>query len=402
MQNRDREEVHAMLKVSCNNEILTIGLSGHIDSNNASLIEQEVNKLRAEYPHHELTLDLEELEYISSAGLRVILRLRKAEIELRLINVSPSVYEVLDMTGFAEMIPVLKAYRRLSVEGCEIIGQGANGKVYRLDPDTIIKVYNNPDSLPDIQRERDLARKAFVLGIPTAIPYDVVKVGDGYGSVFELLNATSFSKLLRQYPERMDEYVKLYVDLLKTIHSTHVKPGEMPRMKDVAVGWMEFLREYLPEEQGEKLCALVKAVPERDTMLHGDYHTNNLMMQGDEVLLIDMDTLCVGHPIFELASMYLGFVGFGELDHSVTKKFLGLDYSVACEFWKRSLHCYLDGADEVAVAEVERKAMLIGYARLMRRTIRRNGLHTDEGLAIVEMCRRHIGEILPTLDTLDF
>ena len=391
-----------MLKSSCENEKLIIALSGHIDSGNAPQTEREIGELCAAHPHNALALDMEELEYISSAGLRVVLRLRKAEKDFCLINVSAAVYEVLEMTGFAEMMPVQKAYRRLSVEGCEVIGQGANGKVYRLDPDTIIKVYYNPDSLPDIQRERELARKAFVLGIPTAIPYDVVKVGDGFGSVFELLNATPLSKLISRYPERMDEYVKVYTDLLKTIHSTHVKSGDMPRMKDVAVGWVEFLREYLPGEQAEKLCALVRAVPERDTMLHGDYHTNNLMIQGDEVLLIDMDTLCVGHPIFELASMYLGLVGFGELDPNVTLKFMGLEYEVTREFWRRSLACYLDGADEAYVRAVERKAMLIGYARLMRRTIRRNGFNTDEGRAVIEMCRRHIGEILPTLDTLDF
>ena len=216
------------------------------------------------------------------------------------------------------------------------------------------------------------------------------------------MNATSFSKLLLKNPERMDDYVGMYVDLLKTIHSTHVKPGEMPRMKDVAVDWVEFLKEYLPAEQGEKLCALVKAVPERDTMLHGDYHTNNLMMQGDEVLLIDMDTLCVGHPVFELASMYLGFVGFGELDPSITRKFMGLDYAVTREFWRRSLSRYMDGANEAEVRATERKAMLIGYARLMRRTIRRNGFNTDDGRAVIESCRRHIGELLPVLDTLDF
>lgn len=391
-----------MLKANCENDKLTIALTGHIDSANAPQMETEINELCAQNPHKELVLDMEDLEYISSAGLRVILRLRKAEKEFCLINVSTAVYEVLDMTGFAEMIPVQKAYRRLSIEGCEVIGQGANGKVYRLDPDTIIKVYYNPDSLPDIKRERELARKAFVLGIPTAIPYDVVKVGDGYGSVFELLNATSFSKLLLQHPEKMDTYVELYIDLLKTIHSTHVKPGEMPQMKDVAVGWAEFLQDYLPKEQGEKLLALMKAVPERDTMLHGDYHTNNLMMQGDEVLLIDMDTICVGHPIFELASMYLGFVGFGELDPSVTLKFLGLDHDTTVEFWKRSLTRYLDGADQETIHDVERKAMAIGYARLMRRTIRRNGLNTEEGKTIIENCGKHIGEILSIIDTLDF
>ncbi len=390
-----------MLNARSENEVLTIALSGHIDSTNAPEMEKEAAELRQQYPHKALVLDMENLEYISSAGLRVILRLRKQEDNLSLINVSSSVYEVLDMTGFAEMMPVQKAFRRLSVEGCEVIGRGANGKVYRLDRDTIIKVYYNPDSLPDIRRERELARKALVLGIPTAIPFDVVRVGDSYGSVFELLNAKSFSKLLIADPDHMDDYVSQYVDLLKTIHSTHVKPGEMPRMKDVAVGWGNFLRDYLPEEQAERLCALIAAVPDRDTMLHGDYHTNNLMMQDGEALLIDMDTVCVGHPIFELASMYLGFVGFGELDHEVTKKFMGLDYSLTCEFWRRSLRRYLGDADENTVRAVERKAMLIGYARLMRRTIRREA-DTESGRAVIASCKKHIGELLPTIDTLDF
>ena len=38
----------------------------------------------------------------------------------------------------------------------------------------------------------------------------------------------------------------------------------------------------------------------------------------------------------------------------------------------------------------------------MRRTIRRNGLNTDDGRAVIECCRNHIIEILPTVDTLDF
>ncbi len=39
------------------------------------------------------------------------------------------------------------------------------------------------------------------------------------------------------------------------------------------------------------------------------------VVRDDEALLIDMDTLCMGHPIFELASMFNAFVGFLEPDH---------------------------------------------------------------------------------------
>lgn len=391
-----------MTKGSFENGVLTIALEGHIDSSNAPQVEADINKLCEEHPQSHIVLDMENLEYISSAGLRVVLRLRKSDAALKAINVSSSVYEILEMTGFTEMMNVEKAYRKLSVDGCEVIGQGANGVVYRLDADTIVKVYKNADALPDIHRERELARKAFVLGIPTAIPYDVAKVGDSYGSVFELLNAKSFAKLIAEEPEKLDYYIGLYVELLKKIHGTKVKPGDMPSTKEWALDWAEFLKDYLPENESNKLYKLINDVPETDHMMHGDYHMKNIMMQDGEVLLIDMDTLSVGHPIFELASMFLGFVGFGELDHSVTEKFMGLPYETTVEIWKKALKLYLDNADEEKVRSVEEKAMIVGYARLMRRTIRRNGFETEDGRKIIEHSKQKLSELLSKVDSLEF
>ena len=115
-----------------------IALSGRIDSANAAATEQEIASLLDGYTDAALTVDAEALEYISSAGLRVLLRLRKQHSDMKIVNVCLEVYEVFEMTGFTEMMPISKAYRKVSVEGCEVIGQGANGKVYRIDPDTIV------------------------------------------------------------------------------------------------------------------------------------------------------------------------------------------------------------------------------------------------------------------------
>ena len=380
------------------NGVLTIYLEGHIDSANAAGIETEINEILAQQNPTGLILDAENLSYISSVGLRIILRLKKAYHDLSLINVASEVYEVFEMTGFTEMMDIRKGYRRLSIEGCEQIGQGSNGVVYRLDPDTIIKVYRNPDSLPDIHRERELARKAFVMGIPTAIPYDVVKVGNSYGSVFELLSAKSFSKIVKADPSRLDEMVDEFVKLLKQIHTTEVKPGEMPHMKDVALRWAKDLQGVLTAAESEKLLALIEAVPERDTMLHGDYHFNNVMVQNGEVLLIDMDTLCVGHPVFEFASIFLANKGFGELDHSVTEHFLGIPYETTLKVWRKTLEKYFGTTDDDAISEYENKAMVIGYTRLLRRTIRRDA----ENTAQIDHCKRRLSELLAQVDSLAF
>ncbi len=382
-----------------NKDVLYINLDGRVDATNASAVEESIQAIRKENAGLHTVLDLEKLVYISSAGLRILLRLRKEDSELSLINVSAEVYEILDMTGFTEMIDVQKAYRHLSVEGCEVIGKGANGAVYRYDPETIIKVYFNNDALPDIKRERELARKALVLGINTAIPYDVVRIGDKYGTVMELLAATSISKMIKKDPEHLEEPLKYFVDMLKQIHDTEIKPGEVPNMKELALNWAKFDMEYLPEDIGKKLYQLVEAVPDQDTLMHGDYHTNNVMVRDEEALLIDMDTLCMGHPIFELGSMFNAFEGFSAIDHEVVHNFLGFPYEVSVKFWRKSLSMYLGTEDESVIDDVENKAKIVGYMRLLRRSINRK---TEDSEALIEFYTNELIRLVPLVNQLTF
>lgn len=384
------------------NGVLTIFLNGRIDSSNAEETENGINSVINAGGFDSLVLDAEELLYISSAGLRVILRMRKANPSLKIINASSEVYEIFDMTGFTEMIPIEKAYRKLSVDGCDVIGKGAKGTVYRYDADTIIKVYKSADSLPAIKNERELARKAFILGIPTAIPYDVVKVGESFGSVFELLDAKSYSALIAEYPEKTDEYVKLYAELLKKIHATEVKKGEMTDIKKLVFEWAEIASPYLRKEDAEKLKKLISDVPDTLNMLHCDYHTNNIMMQNGETLLIDMDTLSQGHPVFELANIYITYVGFGEEDPTVVESFIGLPYEISVRIWEKFLPVYLETGDEERIKSVEDKAKLLSYTRLMRHYIRRGGAETESGRKTIEFCSDNINRLLQKIDTLDF
>ena len=387
-----------IFKGNIGDDIIKMELSGRVDSANADAVKADIFGLADQAPKLPVELDAAELEYISSAGLRVLLQLRKAHKKLRIFNVSSEVYEIFDMTGFTQMMDVQKAYRVVDVEGCEVIGKGANGTIYRIDMDNVVKVYNNADALEDIQHEREVARLALVLGIPTAISYDVVKVGDSYGSVFELLNAKSFSKILANEPEHMDWCVEQYTELLKTIHGTEVPAGKLPDMKKTAVDWANFVKDHIPEEAGAKLVSLVESIPESNMMLHGDYHTGNVELTGDEVLLIDMDTLAVGDPVFEFGSIFNAFIGFSEMDNSIIEKFQGFDQDTADKFWRKVLAAYIGTDDEDKIRAAEDKARIIGYTRLIRRSIRRGGLEDEQKRAEIEHWR---GELLELLDRVD-
>ena len=84
-------------------DILYISLVGRIDASNAADVEKKINEIRSANQGMHTVLDADNLEYVSSAGLRVVLRLRKEEPKLAIINVSPEVYGVFEMTGFTEM-----------------------------------------------------------------------------------------------------------------------------------------------------------------------------------------------------------------------------------------------------------------------------------------------------------
>ena len=253
-----------------------IELSGRIDSNNVEDIEknivQEVNDFDGI-----LIFDAKKLDYISSAGLRMILRFKKKNEMTKVMNCKSEIYEVFEMTGFTEMMDISKALREISVDGCEVIGEGFYGIVYRIDPETIVKVYKKGNSIDSVKREIELARKAFVMGIPTAIPYDIVKVGDLYGSVFELLNSESLQKLIVEGAD-IDKLVRESVQVLKKIHGTTLSHNELPSQKELKISWVKDCADYLPEETVKQLTKWIESIPDTNTMLHGDFHIKNMML----------------------------------------------------------------------------------------------------------------------------
>ncbi|MBQ1977325.1 MAG: phosphotransferase, partial [Ruminococcus sp.] len=237
-------------------------------------------------------------------------------------------------------------------------------------------------------------------GINTAIPYGIVRVGDGYGTVTELLNAESVTKIIRKNPDNLTEAVNYFVDMLKSIHAIVVDDNVVPDMKETAIRWAEFVSEHLPEESGKKLVALINSLPKRNTLLHGDYHSSNIMVQNGEPLLIDMDTLCMGHPVFELASMFNAYVGFGEFAPEEITNFFDISIETANRFWDMSLKKYLDTDDEAQCRNVARKAEVIGYLRLLRRAIRRPD--DPSSCAKISIYKEKIVNALNVVDTLDF
>ena len=113
-----------------------------------------------------------------------------------------------------------------------------------------------------------------------------------------------------------------------------------------------------------------------------------------------MDTLCMGHPVFELGSMFNAFLGYSELDHQVTLDFFGYTHETAEKFWNLALKMYLGTEDEAACQAVAEKAMIIGYTRMLRRAIRRP--NEAESPAKIARCKEALAMLLEKIDSICF
>ena len=375
-----------------NGDTLTIYLEGEFNSYSAEPIENEIHKIIKANNFKKLVFDLEMLRYISSAGLRVFMKL-KQQYDISITNASLEVYDIFQMTGFTSIMNIKKALRKIDLKHAEVIGDGFFSTVYRLDKDTIVKVFNRTSDPDQIERELRLAKEAFVSGIPTAISFDIVQIGDKLGVCFEMLDCMSLKTAVQTHLDRFQEYLNKYAALLKKINTTECLNPAIPDIKKFYYEKLEKIKPNLDDKHYLKAKQLLDSLEDRKTFVHGDCHFKNIMVQHDELLLIDMDTLSVGHPIFELAAIYAPYCAFNEDDPGNSERFFGIKEEDAKKLYDSLLNVYFGKDDSV----VKEKIRLVAYIHM----VWWNRVNEPSNNKRLEGCRNRLYELLDKYDDLD-
>ncbi|MFM1770403.1 MAG: hypothetical protein RJA22_2932 [Verrucomicrobiota bacterium] len=279
---------------------LTLAVAGRFDITTVPHLEAA---LPANGVTH-LTLDLRDCHYISSAGLRWVLRAHQqmtaAQGALALTHVTPEVYSILEVTGLTKLLAVRKKAREISLEGLELISAGVCGECYRVDRESVVKLYRDGIEPEIAEREKEYARAAFVLGIPTAISYDVVTCGTRTGIIYEMLDAELFSKVIRNDPAGLDRHAQTLATITRTVHATRGDRAVFPDMKQRFQGYLRQMDFFLPPDDIRLLLAKLATIPDADNCVHFDLHTSNIMIRQGEPVIIDMGDVSIGSYLFDI------------------------------------------------------------------------------------------------------
>lgn len=180
----------------------------------------------------------------------------------------------------------------------EKIGQGKSAEIFDLGGGQLLKLFFL-DKLENYHREIEVHPHVEQMSLPTLRIADVVDYEGRPGIVFDgALFGRTVGQIVRTQPWRVVEMAHLLADLHSQIHrnSTSQLPSFESKLERV------FLSDRnLTEETREKLLRAVAAFPEGDTLCHGDFHMDNVIVGERGVLIIDWSWASRGNPACDIS-----------------------------------------------------------------------------------------------------
>ena len=251
------------------------------------------------------TVDFSDVTGIHFAALRRLMNARRGGVRFSIINASDEVVERFVDTGVSNFINVCRKPKPLDMSKYEEFGASFLSKAYNSqDGDAMIKVYGSNVPKWLVAQEKSVARAVMLFGLPTPMVGTIYEDGEMTGLDFERIpDKRSFSRIISEEPERMEEITRRFARLSKQLHST---PCDTAIFSDRALVHRQAVVncQGLSDSEKEQILRFVDAIPAATTCLHGDLQMSNVITSGNEDLWIDLGDFGYGYPMLDLGMLY--------------------------------------------------------------------------------------------------
>lgn len=105
----------------------------------------------------------------------------------------------------------------------------------------------------------------------------------------------------------------------------------------------------LPAEEIAVLRSIVEAMKDTNTLVHGDFHPGNIMLQNGDLMLIDMGEVTRGVPIYDVASVFRDLISAPKNNPDITRMSMGLEPELATEIGTKFIAMYTGITDPQAL-----------------------------------------------------
>ncbi|MFB5650600.1 phosphotransferase family protein [Leptospira wolffii] len=178
---------------------------------------------------------------------------------------------------------------------------GRSAEILDFENNRIMKLYFGHVPDREIETEYENSKVAFSSGATSMKCYEKIRYGERVGIVFDKIEGISLTKLPDKKPAAFFSLSKILADLHLGLHN---KKAE--KLKDVKTFAAEMLDleplSYLNREEKDKARKIILDLPDGNSLLHMDFHPENIIVAEDSFVVIDWMTALKGHPAADVAS----------------------------------------------------------------------------------------------------
>lgn len=180
--------------------------------------------------------------------------------------------------------------------------RGRSAEVYPWGEDKVLKLYFEGFPEADVDLEYLNTAEAYKCGCTPMKCYEKVRCGNRFGIVIGKVKGIPMTKTPEKNPF-------LLFTAPKTLAEQHIKlqkhhSNNLPDIRDKAAACLDAEQfGFLSPAEKEKIRGYLASLPAGDTFLHMDFHTENILMDGKNAVVIDWMTAAKGQPAAEVAMM---------------------------------------------------------------------------------------------------
>ncbi len=193
------------------------------------------------------------------------------------------------------------------------------GKTIYRDKDDCIKVFNADYSKADVLNEALNQARVEETGLNIPKIKEVTTIDGKWAIISEYIPGKTLEQLMKEHPEKMDEYLSLFVDIQINVQSK--ESPLLTKLKDkmnrkISMTELDATARY-------DLHTRLEGMPRHKKLCHGDFNPSNIIIRDDGIpYIIDWAHATQGNASADVARTYLIFCLAGETE--IAEKYLNL------------------------------------------------------------------------------
>ena len=338
-------------------------LTGNISGERSCEFRQNIEDLYDKQGDIRVVFDCSTLAWIDMEGINVLADLKVAGRQFMLKNLNADCKVLFRVEGFDEYLDEGDKLPKIDLSRCEKINEGADGIIYRVSDEVIAKTFKDEPNYFDIVRRRLALKNALICGVPAPFTFGYAEYEGKIVTLMELINAKPLLQILAS-EEDCDGYIIRYAQFIRQLHEIRDEERLKHFMRNLIaeeiLSKADRCDRVLPEECRGRARKIIEAVDGPECLVHGDIHPNNIMVSGDEMMLIDFDSFSTGKAVYDLGTLYRALLCHENKGITDYNAFLKLSFDKCRRIWELFIAEYHKDEQKVIARRQVAQAKLIG------------------------------------------